>query len=39
MNKLKQCLQIVQGLLTKSELIADEDEEEQEDWALEVSNE
>ena len=36
--KLKQCLQIVQGLLAKSEVIATE-EEEQEDWALEVSQE
>ena len=35
-KSLKLCLEIVQGLLTKSEIIANEDEE-QEDWALEIS--
>lgn len=37
MQKLKLCLQIVQGLLAKSEIMATEEEEE--DWALEVSQE
>ena len=37
MLKLKQCLQIVQGLLAKCEIMATEEEEE--DWALEVSQE
>ena len=37
MLKLKLCLQIVQGLLAKSEIMATDEEEE--DWALEVSQE